>query len=76
MISQTIVIKIRKVAKLNKNVLFLILDAVSDALLGFTKSGIILNSANGTVRVMINNPTPAIVAAFGSEIFLFILKTY
>jgi hypothetical protein len=50
-----------------------ILDAVSDALFGFTKSGIILNSANGTVKVIINSPIPAIKAAFESEISLFIL---
>ena len=55
-------------ATLNKNELVVILAAVSDALFGFTKSGIILNSANGTVKVIINSPIPAIIAAFESDI--------
>jgi hypothetical protein len=73
-ISATIVIKIRNMATLNKNVFLVILDAVSNALFGFTKSGIILNSANGTVKVISNNPIPAIIAAFESEISLFIVS--
>ena len=60
-------------ATLNNKALLVILDAVSDALLGFTKSGIILNSAKGTVKVIVNNPIPAIKAAFESEMSLFIL---
>jgi len=61
-------------ATLNKDRLLRILDTVSISLLEFTKLGIILNSANGTVNAISNHSIQAILAAFKSEISLFIMK--
>nr|WP_220473415.1 hypothetical protein [Allomuricauda lutimaris] len=60
-------------ATLNKNELLMILGAVSIASFGFTKSEIILSSANGTDKVIRHNPIPAIMAALKSEMSLFIM---